>query len=315
MKAEKSDYNIMSNKIVSAFNKSAAVKAYLIKMIFEKRSGNIPTSEELAAKFGANVNTVKKVIKDLAKEGYIKTNKKAGTAIKTPIPTEASSSFKMYMENLISLIMEMKSSGLGETEVESIFINALSENKKAESNIIYIDTSPESLIVGKAELETKLGFNITTMLLEDFLRKYEKIKGDDKIFITTYICFQHLVNRNINENIIPLKITPPLDLLVNFDKIPIDTNVVSVVLSEQIQERIYDVYGLILEKFRNFKIYTLSEVKRKPVLLDNCDLLLTLKSIYRENEEYFSKVSNVITYNRFHDDEGIELIKSYLKRP
>ncbi|WP_273266638.1 GntR family transcriptional regulator [Flexistipes sinusarabici] len=305
----------MNNKTVSAFNKSAAVKAYIIKMIFEKRSGNIPTSEELAAKFGANVNTVKKVIKDLAKEGYIKTNKKAGTAIKTPIPTEASSSFKMYMENLISLIMEMKSSGLGETEVESIFINALSENKKAESNIIYIDTSPESLIVGKAELETKLGFNITTMLLEDFLRKYEKIKGDDKIFITTYICFQHLVNRNINENIIPLKITPPLDLLVNFDKIPIDTNVVSVVLSEQIQERIYDVYGLILEKFRNFKIYTLSEVKRKPVLLDNCDLLLTLKSIYRENEEYFSKVSNVITYNRFHDDEGIELIKSYLKRP
>jgi|GEM_PF-1428795 len=305
----------MNNKTVSAFNKSAAVKAYIIKMIFEKRSGNIPTSEELAAKLGANVNTVKKVIKDLASEGYIKTNKKAGTTIKTPIPAETSNTFKMYLENLISLIMEMKSSGLAETEVESIFINALSENKKAESNIIYIDTSPESLIVGKTELESKLGFNITTMLLEDFLRKYEKIKGDEKIFITTYICFQQLVNKNINENIIPLKITPPLDLLVNFDKIPVDTNVVSVVLSEQIQERIYDVYALILEKFRNFKIYTLSEVKRKPVLLDNCDLLLTLKSIYRDNEEYLSKVSNVITYNRFHDEEGIELIRSYLKRP
>lgn len=309
------NYINMKNKTVSAFNKSAAVKAYIIKMIFEKRTGNVPTSEELAVKLGANVNTVKKVIKDLASEGYIKTNKKAGTTIKTPIPTETSSTFKMYLENLISLIMEMKSSGLGETEVESIFINALRENKKAESNIIYIDTSPESLIVGKTELESKLGFNITTMLLEDFLRKYEKIKSDDKIFITTYICFQHLVNKNINENIIPLKITPPLDLLVNFDKIPVDTNVVSVVLSEQIQERIYDVYGLILEKFRNFKIYTLSEVKRKPVLLDKCDLLLTLKSIYRDNEEYFSKVSNVLTYNRFHDEEGIELIRSYLKRP
>lgn len=303
----------MNSEVISSFNKSAAVKAYIIKMIFEKRSGNIPTSEELAAKFDANVNTVKKVIKDLAKEGYIKTNKKAGTTINTPIPTETSISFKMYLESLVSLIMEMKSSGLGETEVESIFINALSENKKAESNIIYVDTSPESLIVGKAELESKLGFSITTMLFEDFSRKYEKIKDDKKIFITTYVCFQHMTNKDINGNIIPLKITPPLDILVNFDKTPVDTRIVLVVLSEQIQERIYDVYGLILEKFKNFKIYTLSEAKRKPALLDKCDLLLTLKSIYRENEEYFSKVSNVITYNRFHDEEGIELIKSYLK--
>lgn len=304
----------MKNKSVSTFNKSAAVKADIIRMIFEKRSGNVPTSEELAAKLDANVNTVKKVIKELAEEGYIKTNKKAGTTIKAAIPAETSNTFKMYLENLKSLIMEMKSSGLGGTEVESVFINALAENKRSESNVIYIDASPESLIVGKAELENKLGFNITTMLLEDFLRKYGKINGEEKIFVTTYICFQQLVNRNINKNIIPLKITPPLDLLVNFDKIPIDTNVISIVLSEQIQERIYDIYGVILEKFRNFKVYTLAEIKRKPDLLDDCDLLLTLKSIYRENEEYFSKVSNVITYNRFHDNEGIELIKSYLKR-
>lgn len=304
----------MENQSTSCFSKSAVVKANIIKMIFEKRSGGLSTSEELALKFDANVNTVKKAVKELADEGYIKTNKKAGTTLKSQVPLETSNMFKMHQENLVALIMEIRSSGLGKTEVESLFINALAENKKSESNVIYIDTSPDGLIIGKTELEAKLGCNITTMLLDDFLRKYDEIQESQKIFVTTYICLQLLANRNINKNILPLKITPPLDLLVNFDKIPLDTNIVSVVLNEHIKERIQDVYDLIMEKFKNFTIHTLADIKRKPGLLDKCDLLLTLKSIYREHEEYFAKSSKIITYDRFHDDEGIELIKSCLKK-
>jgi len=302
----------MKNKIISVFSKFALVKAYLIKMIFEKGSGSIPTSEEIALKIDANVNTVKKVIKDLSEEGYIKTNKKAGTSIKTSISLETSRTFKMYLENLISLITEMKISGLGETEIEAIFINALSENKKTESKIIYVDTSPESLVAGKYELESKLKLDVTTMLLENFLRKYDKISESDKIFVTAYICFQNIINKNINAKIIPLKITPPLDLLINFEKIPIDTNIVLVVLNQQVKEHVHEVYGTVLENFRNFNVYTLSEIKKKASLLAECTMLLTLKSIYKENNEYFSNIPNIIAFNRFYDNEGIELIKSYI---
>ena len=41
---------------------------------------------------------------------------------------------------------------------------------------------------------------------------------------------------------------------------------------------------------------------------------MTLKSILIENEKLFKDIPNIVSYNRFHDKEGIAMIKSFLKQ-
>ena len=40
---------------------------------------------------------------------------------------------------------------------------------------------------------------------------------------------------------------------------------------------------------------------------------MTFKQTYREHEELFQHIPKIVTYNRFHDEEGLNQIRSLLQ--
>ncbi|MCW9050356.1 MAG: hypothetical protein OQK50_08515 [Deltaproteobacteria bacterium] len=113
-------------------------------------------------------------------------------------------------------------------------------------------------------------------------------------------------------SLIPLRITPPMEQLLNFTLIARETQITLAVISEHIRERIGQTYPHIVKDFCNFKIYTLSKILSNHGLIKNTRISLTFKQTYREDEELFLHIPKIVTYNRFHNEEGLNQIRSLI---
>jgi hypothetical protein len=168
------------------------------------------------------------------------------------------------------------------------------------------------LIIGKTELENELGITVTPMFIGDVVEKVKNRQLYADLIITTFYYEKILRDLNINTKIIPLKITPPFDQLINFSQISRDMKITVVVISNIIKNRIEQTYMSLINKFPFFKVLTVSEALNDKKILNETEILLTLKSILMENEKVFKNIPHIVSYNRFHDKEGIEMIKAFL---
>jgi len=132
------------------------------------------------------------------------------------------------------------------------------------------------------------------------------------LLISTFFCEKKLREAGVICPLIPLRITPPMEQLLNFTLIPRDTQITLAVISEHIRERIGQTYPNIVKDFTNFRIFTLSAILADPKLIQKTQILLTFKQTYRENEELFQHIPKIVTYNRFHDEGGLNQIRSLI---
>ncbi len=300
-------------KFEKLYFKNSLLKLYLIDLILTKKINKKIIPDIIADDYGINLNTVKKVIKELTNEGYFETRKKSGTKLKYEVSEEKSKNYFNIRNKFVNLIQSAKNFGFSDVEILSAFTSALKESMSStdEKKIIFVEKDFSNLWIGKTELEEILGVDIIPMLLEDAI-KFIKTFYNDELIITTYYCQPLLDLKDIK--VFPLKITPPIEQLININTIPEDTKIILLTISEELKNRMVKTYNFLQKKFKNLQFLTIRDVLENPSILENTDILLTLKYIYNEHKNLFKDIKKVVVYSRFHDEEGIQLLKKTLNK-
>ncbi len=299
-------------KLDTFIPKNKFLKYALIDYIITSTGGKLPTSNELSDTYNININSVKQVCSELANSGYVVSQKKAGTKINDNFTDEQIEVYINAKTKIKDILKELDFMAFNSEEMFSCLVSAFSECIFTISNILYVENDFHELLIGKSELENELGITITPMFLNDAVEKAKNRQLNADLIVTTFYCEQILRNLNTSSKIIPLKITPPFDQLINFSRISTDMNITVVVISDVIKKRIENTYKSLIEKFPFFKVVTVSEVLNDKSIINKTGILMTLKSILIENEKLFKNIPQIVSYNRFHDKEGIEMIKAFL---
>ncbi len=295
-------------------------KASLVKLLLVDRAlrdvveGHLDVGK-VAREFGVNLNTVKKVVKQLKDLGYLQTRKRAGTWIDPEISQQKKDLYG-YVRTKFQDIVEMAlDRGLSPVEVMASLVGAFGDSVlgRGRGKVIFVERNYYNLWTGKVELERELGVHVVPMLLEDGLRCLRGDMGRENLVVTTYYCAPHL-EKVCSGYILPLRVTPPLEELVDFSSLPHDSRILVVVLSDRIKEKLKVRYVHLCNKFKGMYFATIQEVLKDTSLLVSVDLLIIPCILYEEYRHLFRSIPRVISCPRFYDDEGIRFIKKYISR-
>jgi len=284
----------------------------LIDQIIGSETPQLPLTEEAAQLSQVNINTIKSVYGALAQQGYIETRRKSGSRIIRSFSREQIDAYRHAKRKVITQLQSLNLAGFAADELIALLIASLRDYSCGDGRIIYTEKNFYELEIGKQELEHALGVPVTARYIDDVIEQLQtgQLKAD--LLISTFFCEKKLRDIGLPCPLIPLRITPPMEQLLNFSLIPRDTEITLAVISEHIRERINQTYPNIVKDFTNFKIYTLSEILSNSKLIQKTQILLTFKQTYRENEELFQHIPKIVTYNRFHDEEGLNQIRSLI---
>jgi DNA-binding transcriptional regulator YhcF (GntR family) len=284
----------------------------LIDQIIGSETSQLPLTEEAARLSQVNINTIKSVYSSLAQQDYIETRRKSGSRIIRTFTKEQLDAYRNAKRKVIMQLQSLNLAGFTADELVALLIASLSDYSVGDGRIIYTEKNFHELEIGKQELEHALGVPVTPRYIDDVIEQLQAGQFKADLLISTFFCEKKLRDAGISCPLIPLRITPPMEQLLNFSLIPRDTEITLAVISEHIRERINQTYPNIIKDFNNFRIYTLNEILRNSQLIQKTQILLTFKQTWRENEELFQHIPKIVTYNRFHDEEGLNQIRSLI---
>lgn len=292
--------------------KSKRLYYQLIDKIVSSEVSQLPLTEEAAQLGQVNVNTIKSVYSSLARQNYIETKRKSGSRIVKSFTLEQTDVYRHARQKVTTQLQSLELAGFSANELIALLMSSLVEYSNGDGRIIYTEKNYYELEIGKHELELALGIPITPRYIDDVIELLQTNQLKADLIITTFFCEQKLRDAGLSCPLIPLRITPPMEQLLNFALIPRETQITLAVISEHIRERIGQTYPHIVKDFCHFRIYTLSEILNDRNLIKDTRILLTFKQTYRENEELFQHIPKIVTYNRFHDEEGLNQIRSLI---
>ncbi|MCP4116991.1 MAG: GntR family transcriptional regulator [Desulfobacteraceae bacterium] len=292
--------------------RSKMLYARLIDRIIQCGGEKLPTSDHLAKEHHVSVNTVKEVCARLAREGYIRQKKRAGTEIRSLYSEEQVQAYLRSREKIVQVFNQLKESGISESGIIAAALSALDEYRPEPARAVYVDKDFYGLVVGKKELESILEVKVSSMFVDELMEKIDTEAPAPELVVTS------LRNAPLVEalpdtiRVIPLKTTPPLEQLVDFSALPTDARITLVVISDQVRQRVLATYADLMEAYPFFHVHTLSQVRMNRELVRETTTLVTLRMILGENQGLFSHIPHTVPYNRFHDDEGMGMVKRFL---
>ncbi len=299
-------------KIDQLVTRSKLLYAKLIDRIIQCGGEKLPTSDHLAREHQVSVNTVKEVCGRLAKEGYIRQKKRAGTEIRNLYSEEQVQVYLRSREKIIQVFNHLKESGINESGIIASALSALEEYRPEPARVVYADKDFYGLVVGKKELESILKVKVTSMFVDELREKVATEAMAPELVVTSLWSAPLVEDLPDTIRVIPLKTTPPLEQLLDFSSLPTDARITLVVLSDQVQQRVTATHADLMDAYPFFHIHTLAQVRMNKELVSETTTLVTLRMILLENPGLFSHIPKTVTYNRFHDDEGMGMLKRFL---
>ncbi len=305
--------NPLSDIIDGFFLQSKALKLKLLNHIIEHPLEKLPTSNKIAEIYGISSITVKKIVAELVNEGYLKSNKKAGTKAVEHLSSEQKHLFEQSKQQLKELIAKMEKEGLTLQEILTCMYSSLSEYSFDLTEIIYTEKDSEMVFVGAGELSERLGIKIKPVYFENIQKELTSSHQTPKAIIVPFYCSDILKIRSNNIKILPLHTTHPLEALSNSKSIAYNSNVAYIAISDEDKEGAFALRKKISEGAFNLRIYKIEDIANKPNLLNSIELVVTYKWVVNNNEHLLRNVPQIIAYNRFDDKEGIMLIKHFIE--
>ncbi|BAI80245.1 hypothetical protein DEFDS_0767 [Deferribacter desulfuricans SSM1] len=293
------------------YTKSAIVKLKLLEIFFFGVENQFYQLQWIANELDVNINTVKSVFSELKSKGYFVAVKGKGFCINKEFLYKRKN-LLLYQGELSKVINKIINSGLNSDEVFFCFNHALLEQDSGD--IYYVDEEYYNLFVGRRELEEQLQREVIPLLLPDAVNRLKECSFDNCIIITTYYCLKRLEEvNNCNAKIFPLKITPPIDTLINFDKVSTSDIILVITINDEMKRRFERSYSSLMRKFNALIFVSIEEKTKIQNLIKDAKYVLTLKQIYDTNKNLFNKVKNLVVYSRFHDEEGIKMLKDVIE--
>ncbi|MBI9088915.1 MAG: GntR family transcriptional regulator [Desulfobacterium sp.] len=302
-------------KIDQLVTRSKRLHARLIHRIIQCGGEKLPTSEQLAKAHKVSVNTVKEVCARLAKEGFIRQKKRAGTEIRPRYSEEQIQAYLRSREKIIQEFNHLKASGINESGIIAAALSALEEYRPDPARVVYADKDFYGLVVGKKELESIFKVKVVPLFVDELMEKIDAEAMAPELVVTSLRSAPLVEGLPDTIRVIPLKTTPPLEQLLDFSSLPTDARITLVVTSDQVRQRMAATHADLMAAYPFFHVHTLSQVRMDKELVRETTTLVTLRMIFEENPALFSHIPTPVTYNRFHDDEGMGMVKRFLAHP
>ncbi len=302
----------LSNIVDSFFLQSKALKLKLLNHIIEHPLEKIPTSNDIAKTYGISSITVKKIVAEMANEGYLKSNKKAGTKAIEHFSKKQKHLFLQTKEEIKKHISTLEENGLTLQEILACLYAALAEYSFNETELIYTERDSGMVFIGASELSERLGVKIKPVYFENVKKELSASHSKPKAIIVPFYCLDFLREHSVNIKILPIQTTHPLDALSGSKSIAYNSNVMYVAVSEEDKEGAFNLQKKITQGAFNLRINKIEDIVKNPRLLNSIELVVTYKWVINNNEHLFRNIPKIIAYNRFDDKEGLMLIKHFI---
>ena len=292
---------------------SKAMKLKIINYCFEHPSEKLPTSKELAQANGISDLTVKKIISELAQEGYVQPNKKAGTRITKKFSKKQMQLLEQAREELKKQFISLEKSGFNVQEIIAYIYEAITEYSFEATEILYTEPDFEMIFVGADELSERLNVKVRGVYFENIQKEIDSADKGQKIIITPFYSLDMLKRTQSGVKIFPLHTARPLESLSYSKDIAYGSTIMYVAATEDDKEGALSLQSKIAENMFNLKICKIGELTDNPSLLNSVELVITYKWVINNNEGIFKNVPKIIAYNRFDDKEGLVMIRHYIE--
>jgi len=310
-------HDVMSESaLTKILPKQHYLQLRLLDRVLENPRDRFPLSEEVARTYGVNINTARKAFALLADAGAIERRRKAGSLVLRQLSDEQGATYRHAKDRMVSVLRDLELAGFSSLEMISMAASSLEEMSNQAPRIVYTELDFYELLLGRRELELALGLPVQPRHLDEVEKQLQRGMLQADLVVTTFFCENRLRENCEQQEIplVPLRTTPPLEQLLNFPLLPRDTVITTVVISQQIRQRIQEFYPHISKDFPDFKVLTLDEVQQQPQVLRKTSILLTQKLILEENRELFRRIPRIVSYNRFQDDEGLDFVRQILNQ-
>ncbi len=296
------------------FIRHQIIKLKLIKEAVENPGKKIPPAREIAKENDISELTVKKVEKELALKGYIVSNKKGGTRTLNKFAKEQISSFVASKETFRGIVDNLMKNGFSKEDIMALVYDVLSEIKDDLSLVVYTEKDEGIAIYAKRELERNLGANVVFKPFDTLKTELMNKVISNKIVVAPFYCFPQLeVYKYEDVKMVPLKAIHPLEFISLANDIPFASRIFYVAASKLDKENAMNVYYNVLNNRYRVYIYTQDELLTNRHLLNFADIVVGFHWVLESDEFLFKGVKRVVKTNRFDDDEGIRMIKSYIE--
>ncbi len=304
--------NILSDIIDNFFLQSRALKLKLINYIIEHPFEKIPTSDKIAKTYDVSTITVKKIITELGREGYLKSNKKAGTKATDHFSKTQKELYANAKNDIKKHIEEMENGGLTLQETLACLYSAISEYAFDFTEIIYTEKDSEMVFIGASELSERLNTKIKPVYFENIAKEIVSSHQIPKAIIVPFYCLNFIRELTSDIKILPIQTAHPLESLSSSKSISYNSNVMYVAISKDDKEGAFSLQKKITQGTFNLKISRVEEIVKNPHLLNSIELVVTYKWVINNNEHLFKNIPKIIAYNRFDDKEGLMIIKHFI---
>jgi DNA-binding transcriptional regulator YhcF (GntR family) len=295
------------------FIHSKVLKLKLMNYIIEHPLEKLPTSKEISSTYDISDITVKKLVSELAAEGYVKPNKKGGTKIVNRFSSKQRKLFAQTKEKIKEQIKILEEDGFNNQEILTCLYSAISEYSFDTTDIVYTEKDPEMLFIGAQELSERFKTKIKPVYFENIDKEVTSSKKPPKAVIVPFYCYNSIEYLSSYTKIIPMKTTHPLEYLSNSKSIAYDSNVVYVAISDRDKEGARIIKNKITNENFNLKIFKIDELIEDRQFINSIEMVVAYKWVINNNEKIFKDIPKIIAYNIFDDKEGLLMIKGFIK--
>ncbi len=295
------------------FLRHQIIKLKLINESIENAGKKLPPSRKIAKENDISDLTVKKVEKELALKGYIVSNKRSGTRALSKFAKEQVSSFIASKEMFRGIIDTLIKNGFSKEDIMALVYDVLSKVKEDLSLVVYTEKDEGIAIYAKRELENMLN---TTVVFKPFDTLKTELMNkiiSKKVIVAPFHCFPQIEPYCYEQvKMVPIKVIHPLEFISFANDIPYSSRIFYVATSKLDKENVLSVYYNVLNKRYRIYVYTQDELLTNKHLLNYADILVGFDWVLEADRSLLQKVKRVIKTNRFDDNEGIKMIKSYI---
>ncbi len=303
------------SEIDEFFIKHEIIKLKLIEQVIENPSAKLPPARVIAKENGVSELTVKKVEKELATKGYLKSNKKGGTRASIKFAKQQIAAFITAKETFRGIVENLLKEGFSSEDVMALIYDVLSKIKDISSNLIYTERDENIAIFAKRELEDALQLKIVFKPYETLRVELSNRMLHNKIIAVPFFCSPPLEELSYDGvKIVPLRAKHPLEGFSQAKDIPFNSRVFYIAASKMDKENSISIYQDILRRKFKLYIYTQDEIIANKHLLGFADIVVGYKWIIRANSYIFKQVRRVVEVDRIDDKEGVKLLSYYIER-
>lgn len=248
----------------------------------EFRENKLPPMRDIAEDYKVSVNTILRAYNELQKEGYATSTVGRGTFIISDPKAMKDHNRETFLCNLAKRTLEEAvSNGFSMEEFERALKDYIAKQKEIFSkvHVAFIECNIEQLHYFSNHLELDPSIHTIPILLSELKSRpkasYKKLQDCD--FIIT--SFHHLnevhnFSSKLNKKIVGISLDPEIRTIVELAKIPSDSRIGIVTISERFKQIIRKIIGDLNLNFREYLDTHTQDEEEIRSLVTKCDAVL-----------------------------------------